>query len=84
MIVLTETWVSQGKSVVASGDASEIDRLLSDELEQLAVADDGWRRLYRRSADGSLWQLDHPYSEMHGGGPRRLAALDITDPAAWE
>jgi hypothetical protein len=79
MIVLTETWVSQGKSVVASGDASEIDRLLSDELEQLAVADDGWRRLYRRSADGSLW-----YSEMHGGGPRRLAALDITDPAAWE
>ncbi|WP_367269449.1 Imm27 family immunity protein, partial [uncultured Brevundimonas sp.] len=36
------------------------------------------------SREETLWQLDYPQSEKHGGGPRRLQQLDITDPAAWE
>jgi hypothetical protein len=84
MITLTEIWVGQGGSLVACGDATEIDRLLSQELEHLADTDGGWRKLYRRLGDETLWQLDYPQSEMHGGGPRRLQQLDVTDPAAWE
>lgn len=83
MTILTETWVSEGGKITASGDTVEIDRLLATELEQLGAADGGWRKLFRHRADSRLWQLDYPQSEMHGGGPRRLVELDIIDPTAW-
>lgn len=84
MITLTDLWVERDGSLVTDGDATEIDQLLARELKHLADADGGWRKLYRHSREETLWQLDYPQSEKHGGGPRRLQQLDITDPAAWE
>jgi hypothetical protein len=84
MTTLTETWVSEGGRIAKIGDTVEIDRLLVAELEQLGAADGGWRKLFRHRADGRLWQLDYPQSEMHGGGPRRFIELEIIDPNAWD
>lgn len=84
MIVLEETWVRDGDEIVSAGDSAEIDHLLTHELEKIAEADNGWRSLYRHRSDGRLWQLDYPHSELHGGGPRRLADRETNDPATWK
>lgn len=84
MTNLTETWVFADGNMTAGGDATEIDRLLTAELEQIGTTDGGWRRLFRHRADGSLWQLDYPQSELHGGGPRRLVKLDTANSATWK
>ena len=83
MRTLRDTWVMHGSEIKAEGDAAKITDLLKDKLERLNVTDGGWRRLLRRSTDGSLWELSFPQSEMHGGGPRVLIELEITDPAEW-
>jgi len=56
----------------------EIDRRLAA-LEKVGHDIGGWDKLYRDPATGALWQLTYPHSEMHGGGPRHLAAISIAD-----
>jgi len=65
------------------GDAAQIDGLLSNDLIEVAAANDGWRKLYRHRVTGSLWELSYPQGEMHGGGPRRLRELPLKGPEAW-
>lgn len=64
----------------------EIDRrifwLVSRRLTRLAVAEGGWRQLYRDPRDGRLWELSFPHGSLHGGGPRRLEC--VTAPLAAE
>jgi len=38
-------------------------------------ADGGWSRLYLDPVDGRYWELIYPQSEIHGGGPPRLAHI---------
>ena len=70
---------------------SRIQQLVSQHLQRLGVADGGWSVLFRDPDDGRYWELTYPRSEMHGGGPARLAELsqqeaqqryDITAPNA--
>lgn len=41
-------------------------------LEKVAVDAVAWTTTYRDPADGSIWVMDDPHSEHHGGGPPRL------------
>jgi hypothetical protein len=56
--------------------------LASRRLTLLAVAEGGWRQLYRDPRDGRFWELTFPHGSLHGGGPRRLAV--VTSEAARE
>jgi hypothetical protein len=78
-----DRWVVSGSKVHAEGDAAKIDALLSAELVRISTTDGGWRTLYRHRTTGALWELSYPQSEMHGGGPRRLRQLQLTDPEDW-
>lgn len=51
-------------------------------LTKLATDASGWLSLYRYPESGELWELSYPQSEMHGGGPRRLATIGETDAKA--
>ena len=48
-------------------------------LVLVASAEGGWRQLYRDPQDGRLWELTFPHGSLHGGGPRRLAAISSED-----
>lgn len=41
-------------------------------LEKVTVDDVAWTTTYRDPADGSIWVMDYPHSEVHGGGSPRL------------
>lgn len=60
-------------------DAARIDDLEKSELELVGSTDGGWARLYREKKDGRLWEHTYPHSEMHGGGPPRLAVISEED-----
>lgn len=64
-------------------NTSALDKLLRNELEKLADADGGWRSLYRHRTTGRLWELSYPHSERHGGGPRAIRELILTNPEDW-
>jgi hypothetical protein len=57
--------------------ASRIGWLTSEVLVLVARSEDGWDALYRDPADGRYWEHTYPQSELHGGGPPRLAAVSI-------
>lgn len=41
-------------------------------LDKLRTDPVNWTIEYRDRPDGSLWIMDYPQSELHGGGPPRL------------
>jgi Immunity protein 27 len=83
MIELTETWARRNDQIVVDGHAARINELLAGPLVELFREVSGWRIVYRHRTTGSFWELDHPQSELPGGGPRRLRELDaLPYPAA--
>ena len=74
--VLAGSWIDLGSRVVADEVTARIERLRSEVLELLGHTPDGWSTLYRDPTDGRLWELTYLQSELHGGGPPHLAALD--------
>jgi hypothetical protein len=71
-------WVASPNGVVADDTCKRIERLTSGVLEHLAQDSAGWASLFRDPADGRLWELHYPQSEMHGGGPPSLRHLTKT------
>lgn len=56
--------------------------LVTERLQPLARAAEGWDWLLRDPHDGRLWEQTFPLGSLHGAGPRRLAV--IGEPAARE
>jgi len=56
---------------------ARIQQLVSQHLQRVTAADGGWSVLFRDPQDGRYWELTYPRSEMHGGGPARLAELSL-------
>jgi Immunity protein 27 len=63
--------------------AKEIAEMIARSLVMIATDSSGWRTLFRHKQRGTLWELDYPRSEGHGGGQPRLRELQLNDPADW-
>ena len=81
-VELVGQWLDIGSRIVADGVAARIRWLIDERLEPLAVAPAGRGGVYRDPADGRLWELLHPYPEMHGGGPPMLRVISAADAMA--
>jgi hypothetical protein len=42
------------------------------QLEEVSVDASGWITTYRDPSDGSVWVMDYPHGDEHGGGSPRL------------
>lgn len=73
--VLAGAWAQPGVGAVHDDVDQRIFWLVSNRLTRLAVAEGGWRQLYRDPRDGRLWELTFPHGSLHGGGPRRLECV---------
>jgi hypothetical protein len=80
---LRDEWIRSGNRTIAAGDAPTIDQLLSEKLERVQADASGWRLLYKSRDALQFWELTYPFGEMHGGGPRLLTCLAISDPSEW-
>jgi hypothetical protein len=56
----------------------EIDAALA-RLEKLGHDPSGWEALYRDALTGALWEVTYPQGWMHGGGPRRMSKISLSD-----
>jgi hypothetical protein len=54
-----------------------IARLTAGFLQRIAATNGGWDVLFQDPQDGRYWEMTHPHSEMHGGGPVHCATLPI-------
>ncbi len=63
--------MSEGK-LVEDETCQRITKLVTAYLAKLGEDLSGWETLYRDPKDGRFWELTHPQSEMHGGGPPEL------------
>lgn len=70
-------WISKGRRTVGDAVATRIEWLVSERLVLLGTDESGWDELYRDPESGSLWELTRPQSGMHGGGPPRLARIEM-------
>jgi hypothetical protein len=61
--------------MVEDAACQRIRELVATELQQVAVSEDGWEKLYRDQRDGRLWEWFYPQSEMHGGDPPALRVV---------
>ena len=74
---ITENWVMEGKRVVGDQNVERIEWLIKVHLQR--VAGGGWETLYRDPSDGRFWELTYPRGEMHGGGPRQLIQISVSE-----
>ena len=74
---LRGSWLVQNGKVVADAVCEEIDCLIARHLEKVCDDDTGWLTLFRDRRDGTLWERSYPDSGLQGGGPPRLAVIDL-------
>ncbi len=75
-------WFMQNGQVVSDASEKRIRALIESDLKRVASTAGGWEILFRDPSDGRFWELFHPHSEMHGGGPLSLRVLDARDAAS--
>ena len=75
-------WLDTGNRIEDDAIGARIRWLAAERLERLASDPGGWDALYRDPRDGRLWELTHPNSHLHGGGPPRLALVTAAEAAA--
>lgn len=70
-------WIFDGRQNQADEACRRIEWLTNSVLHEVASSKEsgGWDTLFRDPSDGRLWERTYPQSEMHGGGPPRLAAV---------
>jgi Immunity protein 27 len=78
---LVGQWVQVQGTPQADAVAKRIEFLVRDSLVRVGVTADGWDTLYRDPLDGRFWELSYLQSELHGGGPPRLAVIAAPDAA---
>jgi hypothetical protein len=61
---------------IADRVCERIHELVTSHLKELGRDESGWDALYRDPDDGRLWELTHPRSDAHGGGPPQLRVLN--------
>jgi hypothetical protein len=76
---LTGKWILENRRVVADETCRRIEHLIAHLLQKRAASPDGWSVLYQDPGDGRFWELTYPQSEMQGGGPPDLRALDPSE-----
>ena len=70
--LLRGEWIVRANAVVPDETCKRIEALTTSLLKHLASDATGWDSLFQDPADGRLWELYYPKSEMHGGGPPSL------------
>ncbi len=73
--LLKGEWIVTAGGIVADETCKRIELLTASVLKRLANDASGWESLFQDPADGRLWELYYPRSEMHGGGPPCLRNL---------
>ncbi len=59
---------------------NKIIEMIKNELSEIKITN--WAALYIDTF-GNYWELTYPQSHMHGGGPRQLERLSISDASDW-
>jgi hypothetical protein len=75
-------WLDTGNRIEDDEIGSRIRWLAAERLEWVAEGGSRWETLYRDPRDGRLWELTHPNSHLHRGGPPRLAVVSPEEAAA--
>jgi Immunity protein 27 len=73
--LLIGRWVELPSGVGPDETAKRIDVLIELFLVRVAIDASGWDGLYRDPADGRLWEVTYPESELNGGGPPKLECV---------
>lgn len=73
--VISGRWTVVGGKLEADENCNRIEDLTQGYLHEIARHESGWDVLYVDPGDGRFWELTHPDSESHGGGPPRLACV---------
>jgi hypothetical protein len=76
---IEEEWIPGINGAVTCNESARIDWLIKNVLVFITRDESGWDTLYQDPTDGRFWELTYPRSEMHGGGPRLLHALENAD-----
>ena len=74
-------WAQSEGRVVANEQCKRIQWLIAHHLIKVATDSSGWVQLFRDPNDDRLWELDYPFSEMHGGGPPKLLHVPAEEAA---
>jgi hypothetical protein len=75
--LMTGRWCLCDGRMVADRTCERIRELVDSHLQLLGQDASGWDSLYRDPVDGRHWELVHPESGLHGGGPPVLRCLSV-------
>ena len=76
---LVGQWLMKGPKIVGDATCARIESLIAGYLVSLGADESGWDSLYRDPETGNLWELTWPQSNLHSGGPPRLALVRADD-----
>lgn len=68
-------WIFTGGKMITDEQCEKIQWLTTNYLKKIALDKAGWDVLFQDHNDNRYWELIHPNSDMHGGGPPSLILL---------
>lgn len=77
--IIEGNWVSTKSGFKMDENSTRIEHLISSYLKKIKTDESGWDTLYQNPEDQSYWKLLHPTSHMHGGGPKTLKRISVTE-----
>jgi len=72
-------WEFANGRAIKDAACQRIELLTAQYLKSVGTDKSGWDVLYRDPTDSRYWELTYPQSQMHGGGPPRLAVLGFAE-----
>ncbi|MBI5422954.1 MAG: hypothetical protein HZA32_02630 [Opitutae bacterium] len=76
---LSGAWIQKDNTLQADAVSARIEWLTSHHLKKIASSKQwgDWEVLYQDPDDGRYWERTFPQGELQGGGPPRLAIVDL-------
>lgn len=81
---ITGQWLISNGAVATDEACQRIEWLVTSALSFIGTEESGWERLYQDPRDSRFWLLSYPQSQLQGGGPPSLRAINSQEAALFK
>ena len=73
--ILIGKWIERDGQVIEDEICKKINWPINNQLQLISIDESKYTAIYKNIKDQTFWQLSHPQSNLHRGGPPKLESI---------